>query len=219
MKRGLFLTLTVTLCSTLYAQEMLTREEAQSIFAQYNPELLARAQENEQLDQLVQDMIASYTGQGLPNTLENRYTLIALVRNFENSIALHEITRQYQQAVLYSQLGGATAESVRVAAKTDLQTIYSRIWAVSVQVKEDLLSAYKHSRKQALRAADTNQAQQFERASQALSADLKKLNTQVGPQLLALVQDALSAAEQKAHQALQADNLQPKTKHKKPVAE
>lgn len=219
MKRGLFLTLTVTLCSALYAQEMLTREEAQSIFAQYNPELLARAQGNEQLDQLVQDMIASYTGQGLPNTLENRYTLIALARNFENSIALHEITRQYQQAVLYSQLGGATAESVRVAAKTDLQTIYSRIWAVSVQVKEDLLSAYKHARKQALRAADTNQAQQFERASQALSADLKKLNTQVGPQLLALVQDALSAAEQKAHQALQADNLQPKTKHKKPVAE
>lgn len=219
MKRGLFLVATVTLCSAMYAQGTLSREEAQSIFAQYNPGLLTTAQENSQMNRLLQEVLHTYAAQNLPDTLENRYTLIALARNFENSVALHWVSNAYKQAVLYSQLGGNTQAAAQQAARADLQTIYSRIWAVSVQVKEDLLRAYKAARKQALRAGDKDKAQQYAQSVQAVRADLKTLRTQVGPQIVALVQDALSAAQEQAQKALQADNLQLKTNHKKPVAE
>ncbi len=219
MKRGLFLVATVTLCSAMYAQGTLSREEAQSIFAQYNPGLLTTAQENSQMNRLLQEVLHTYAAQNLPDTLETRYTLIALARNFENSVALHWVSNTYKQAVLYSQLGGNTQAAAQAAARADLQTIYSRIWAVSVQVKEDLLRAYKAAHKQALRARDKDKAQQYVQSVQSVQADLKTLRTQVGPQIVTLVQDALSTAQEQAQKALQADNLQLKTKHKKPVAE
>lgn len=219
MKRGLFLMATVTLCSALYAQGTLTREEAESIFAQYNPALLATAQENNQVNQLLQEVLNTYAAQQLADTLENRYTLIALARNFENSIALHWVSNAYKQAVLYSQLGGNTQAAAQAAARADFQTIYSRIWAVSVQTKETLLKAYQQAHNRAIASGDKTQAQQFKQAINAVKADLKTLHTQVGPQIRVLVQDALSSAEQQAQRALQADNLALKTKHKKPVAE
>ncbi len=219
MKRSLCLLVSVTLGSALYAQGVLSREKVESVFAQYNPSLLVTARENADVNQLLQQVLTTYAAQQLPDTLENRYTLIALARNFENSAALHWVTNAYQNAVLYSHLGGNVQDGARAAARADLQTIYSRIWAVSVQVKEALARAYQQARQQALQRGDKKAAQQYAQSVQAVRADLKQLHTQVGPQLVALVQNALLSAEEQAQAALQTTNLQLKTKHKKPVAE
>ncbi len=212
MKRGLFLLATVTLSSALYAQELLTSEQAHKIVADFNPQLLDRAAQSPDVSQLVDTLISSYLAKQPVDTLANKYEFIALVRNFDNSLALYATTQNYQQAVQYSQLGGAVEDAAREHAREQLGKIFPRIWAVSVQTKRDLLAQYKSSQVEKERAAIP-----------ALETDLKKLQTQVGEQLVGLVQNTLVQAKAQvlAEQTAleEATNLQVKTKHKKPVAE
>ena len=207
MKRGILLVATFSLCSALYAQGALTREEAREVFAAYNPALLQKAAQDEQLNQLLDQLLRQFVSQHSADTLENRYTLIALARNFENSLALNQTLAQYQQALIYSQHGTDVTAAARAHAREKLNTLYPRIWAVSVQVKETLLRAYKAQKNAQLAPAIT-----------ALQADLAQLKTNVGEQLITLTQQALTQAEQQAQQAAQATNLHIKTNHKKPVA-
>lgn len=211
MKRGLFLLATVTLSSALYAQELLTSEQARQIVANFNPQLLEQTAQNPDVSRLVDTLISSYLAKQPVDTLANRYEFIALVRNFDNSLALYATTQNYQQAVQYSQLGGAVEDAAYEHAREQLGKIFPRIWAVSVQTKRDLLAQYKSSQVEKERAAIP-----------ALETDLKKLQTQVGEQLVGLVQNTLVQAKAQVlaeQTALEATNLQVKTKHKKPVAE
>lgn len=212
MKRGLFLLATVTLSSALCAQEVLTSEQARQIVADFNPQLLERAAQNPDVSQLVDTLIASYLAKQPADTLANRYELVAFVRNFDNSLDLYATTKNYRQAVQYSQLGGAVEAAAYEHAHQQLQEIFPRIWAVSVQTKRELLAQYKASVIAAERAAIP-----------FLETDLKKLQTHVGEQLVGLVQNTLAQVKAQVlaeHTALgEATNLQIKTKHKKPVAE
>ncbi len=224
MKRGLFLVATVTLSSALYAQNTFTREGAHEVFSRYNPALLEKAAQDENLNRFVKDVLAQYAAQNLPDTLETRYTLAALARNFENSLTVNAALDQYKSALIYSQQGANVQDAAREHARQRLAAVYPRIWAVSVQVKEDLLSKYKQLAKNPQLTADEKQA--FHAAIKAVQADLKYLRTNVGEQLVALTQEALlqteaQAAEtqlEQAQRAKQATNLHVKTNHKKPVA-
>ncbi|MBP5429271.1 MAG: hypothetical protein J6Y25_00030 [Elusimicrobiaceae bacterium] len=218
MKHHLFVLATVTLSSTLYAQP-LTRAQAQSVFAQYNPSLVERAAQNPDLNTVLDEVLTAYLQRRPADTLANRYELIALARNFDNSLQLNALEDHYKQAVLYSALGGHVQEAALAYTRQEMQPVLARIWAVSVQVKEQLLAQYKD---QARHDKDfrTQQAPVLD----ALQADLENLTTHVGPQLQNLLQQRLDAIEEQAlgelqqQQAAQADNLQIKTKHKKPVA-
>ena len=234
MKRGLFLLATVTLCSALYAQEPLSLEQARALVAKFNPQLLEQASSNEGVNALLEQMLASYVSSNPSNTLENRFTLVALARNFDNSIVLNAALEQYKNALRYSQAGGNVLPAAEQAATTLLAQVYPRIWAVSVQVKNALLGEYKQAQSD-LRRDNTLPAQeksirlhQLQQSAESLQADLRQLQTNTGEQLLALTQGSLAqarvqvaqelAALQTELQATQATNLQIKSNHKKPVA-
>ena len=234
MKRRVFVLATLTLSSALYAQSALTLEQAREIVAQYNSNLLERASQNTQLQAWVDQLLSSYVAQQIPDSLESRYTLAALARNFDNSLALNEATDQYAQAVYYSQVGQDVQPQARAAAAQVLQTVFPRVWAVSVQIKEELLSQYKQAKAQVKKNQELDHAAQEQRLTQlnqsirALQEDLKILNTQVGPQLYWLTQHTLDNTQARVLQALaqekqlaaaQTENLQIKSKHKKPVAQ
>ncbi len=224
MKRGLFLVATVTLSSALYAQNTFTREDAHEVFARYNPALLEKAAQDENLNRFVEDVLAQYAAQNLPDTLETRYTLAALVRNFENSLAVNAALSQYKNALIYSHQGGNVQAAAREHARQILATTYPRIWAVSVQVKEALLSHYKQEYN--LPQTTLTEKKGLQSAIKAVKADLKNLYTNTGKQLVALTQNALAQAEAQvaalqvaqAQQIKETTNLHVKTNHKKPVA-
>ncbi len=212
MKRGLFLLAMVTLTSALYAQELLSYQQAKQLVQNFNPQLLERASQNSDVSHLVEELIASYLAKQPANTLAGRYELIALLRNFDNSLALYAATNDYKQAIQYSQVGGNLEDVAYEHACKQLQEIFPRIWAVSVQAKRELLAHYKASRSEKDPAAILS-----------LQADLKKLQTNVGEHLIDLVQNTLAQAKAQVladHTAVaETTNLQIKTKHKKPVAE
>lgn len=232
MKRGLFLLATVTLSSALYAQQTLTRKAVVDVFTQYNPQLMHTAKQNQQVQLQLDALMDAYAGQQLPDTLENRYTLIALARNFENSILLNSLTKQYQRALLYARLGDSnTQAAARAATHRALASVYARIWAVSVQVKEDLLQKYQQARQEIAKRSDLTPAQRqelknrYQQAETLLRADIKQLYTHPGRRVQYLTAQALAAAEAEMQGALSlletegTTNLQIKTDHKKPVAE
>lgn len=212
MKRGLFLLATVTLSSALYAQGMLTPEKAREIVGNFNPQLLERASQDQNVSVLVEELISSYLAQKPADTLATKYELAALARNFDNSLDLYQTTQEYEQAVRYSYAGENIEPAARQHAQDKLQQVFTRIWAVSVQVKAELLAQYKSLKN------PNNQG-----VISALSADLKNLKTNVGEQIVGLVDETLLQARarvQAEQTALQeTSNLQIKTKHKKPVAE
>ena len=212
MKRGLFLLATVTLSSALCAQELLTSEQARQIVQDFNPQLLERASQNPDVSHLMDELISSYLAKQPADTLAGRYELIALVRNFDNSLALYGATHDYEQALQYSQVGGALEAAAYEHAWQQLKGIFPRIWAVSVQTKEQLLAQYK-----------ALQEKGNESSILLLEEDLKQLQTRVGEQLVGLIQQTLAQAKARVlaeHTSLgETSNLQIKTKHKKPVAE
>lgn len=216
MKRGLFLLATVTLSSALYAQGTLTREQAREVFVTYNPALLEKAAQDENLNQFLGSVLDEYVAQNLPDTLESRYTLIALARNFENSLAVNAALAQYKKALVYSHQGGNVQEAAREHASQILSAVYPRIWAVSVQVKEDLLAQYKKDLKAPGNTPE--QKQGLQAAIKAVQVDLKNLRTRTGEQLVVLTQDALTKAEAQAAQAQEAKSFHVKTSSQKPRA-
>ena len=233
MKRGLFVLATLTLTSALYAQQTLTLEQARHIVEDFNPQLLERAAQNADINSLVEEMLTAYVEAQPTNTLETRYTLAALVRNFDNSIALHAAVQQYKNALRYSQAGGDVQTAAEQAVVAQLSHVYSRIWAVSIQTKEALLKAYEQEQK-ALRKNKTlstdikeGQLDALGFSINALRADIKQLHTRTGEQLQSLSQATLAQAKEQVTQeraslqektAEQATNLQVKSNHKKPVA-
>jgi len=224
MRRGLFLLATITLSSALYAQDALTREQARGVFSTYNPVLLEKAAQDENLNRFIERVLSEYVAQNPLDTLENRYTLAALARNFENSLVINAALDQYKNALVYSAFGGDVKASARTHAEQILAAVYPRVWAVSVQVKEDLLKQYQ----QAYHAPQitASEKQGLHAAIKAVRADLKKLHTNTGEQLVALTQEALKEAEAQvaatqikhAQEPKEATNLHIKTNHKKPVA-
>ena len=233
MKRGLFVLAGLTLSSALYAQQTLTLEQARHIVADFNPQLLERAAQNADVNSLVEEMISSYVEAQPTDTLETRYALAALARNFDNSIALHAAVQQYKDALRYTQAGGNVHAAAEQTVTTQLSHVYPRIWAVSIQTKEALLKAYEQEqrslRKDKTLSADVKEEQlrALDFSDTALRADIKQLRTRTGEQLRALTQATLAQAKAQVAQeraalqeqtAAQTTNLQVKSNHKKPVA-
>ncbi len=233
MKRGLFVLATLTLTSALYAQQTLTLEQARHLVADFNPQLLERAAQNPDEQTLLEEMLSSYVAKKPADTLENRYVLVALARNFDNSIALNAAVQQYKNALRYWQAGGEVNVAAEQAANTLVKEVFPRIWAVSVQTKEALLNAYKQERKTLQKnqtiPANIREARldELNLSIQVLQADIKQLRTRTGEQLVFLTQDTLARAKAQVAQeravlqektAAQATNLQIKSNHKKPVA-
>ena len=122
MKRSLFVLATLAMSSALYAQGEAggyTREQVLDIFAQYNPSVLEYASQNAGYNAILEGFASSYQ---LPQTPENRYELVAAVRNFDNSLRLAAAAQAYQDAVLYARMSGnempmAAARFRRCSAK------------------------------------------------------------------------------------------------------
>lgn len=229
MKRGLFLLATVTLSSALYAQQ-LTADQARQIIKDFSPQLLERASENKQVAQLVEQLIASYLEKQPANDTVGKYELVALARNFDNSLALFYVANAYQDALRYANQGGEVdLPAIRQHAQQQLKQIFSRIWAVSMQVKQAQLEQYKreyHELKNDKTLTSDQKNLRLESTEDhivALKTEIKRLNTDVGEHLVTLADQTLAQAQAAvlAEQTAlrQTSNLQIKTKHKKPVAE
>ena len=115
MKRGLFLIASIALSSALYAQTepaLLSREQVLDLFAQYNPSVLEKAKTDTNYQAILEAFVRSYR---LPDTLNNQATVIAGIRNFENSLRLQALTQNYKKSMTLAKMSGQAEQGVRDA--------------------------------------------------------------------------------------------------------
>ena len=240
MRRSLFLLATLAMSSALYAQpdaSTYNREKVLDIFAQYNPAVLENAKKNADYNAILEDLAASYQA---PDTEDARFELISVARNFDNSIRLHTLSEQYEEALFLSAVNGVDTSATDKYFNRQVADVLGRVWAVTVNLREEQIKEYKKQLAQVkkdktLSSADrTAKSNALKAKIKAVKAGLKALKKDPGSQISTAAQvfgqqvqtrvqarlAALAASAEKdaALQTEQTPNLQVKTNHKKPVA-
>ena len=240
MRRSLFLLATLAMSSALYAQpdaSTYNREKVLDIFAQYNPAVLENAKKNADYNAILEDLAASYQA---PDTEDARFELISVARNFDNSIRLHTLSEQYEEALFLSAVNGVDTSATDKYFNRQVADVLGRVWAVTVNLREEQIKEYKKQLAQVkkdktLSSADrTAKSNALKAKIKAVKAELKALKKDPGSQISTAAQafgqqvqdrvqarlSALAASAEKdaALQTEQTPNLQVKTNHKKPVA-
>ena len=237
MKRSIFLLASLAISSALYAQAeepLLSREQVLDFFAQYNPAVLERAQQDARYQALVDGFVQTFQG---PDNLENRFEILAAVRNFDNSIRLHGLTERYTKQAVWAQMASQESAGLEAVYRKEVQDVMSNIYGVTVQANEWKLQELKRALKQ-LKKEDLPLAQKQTQLSNLKAAieqqkqNVRSLKKNAGEMVTAYTEQQVATAKRQAAESLvssqrgaaqedsakQSSNLQIKTNHKKPVA-
>lgn len=235
MRRSLLVLAAFVVTPALYAQAdsaHFTREQVLEIFSQYNPSVLERAKTDTDYNAVLESFLSAYEEAGEKPA---RMELIAVARNFDNSIRLQALADVYRQAAVTAGLMGQNAASVENLFRADLTQVFSRVWAVTVCLREYELSEAKHALKEvrsdkSLTAeARETQLKALKKRIRVLKTEIKSLKCNRGAAVVSAVdsfvrnmqeeQIRLFRAAFSADAAFEAENLQIKSNNKKPVAE
>ena len=237
MKQHFFTLAAMVLVAPLYAQTEsgeISRQDVLEVFTRFNPSVLEQAQQDESYRAVWEEFLEGYH---VPNTQANRWDLVALARNFDNSLRLNAVTNIYQQLWLSAKLSGQDISAARKNFRQDISSIMAHVWAVTMSLREYQLDQMKEARR-ALSKTDLSASQRAERETayteeiQRLRTEIKTLKKNPGEQVLAATDQYISGveeqllqanfqthtAQQQAQNARATSNLQPKHKNKKPVA-
>lgn len=237
MKRSLAVLALLTLSSaSLCAAENYNREKVLALFAQYNPAALEKARQNADYNTILQSVAQAYD---LPETDENRYTLLALIRNFDNSLDLNALAAQYEKAFYINTVNGLDTSAIAQQFRSNLVPVFNGIWAVSLQTHKEHLKGAKAAVKAlkkdvSLSAEEKEKALAYQKATISfLKQEIKNLKKDSASQIVAacdsyatqteqsvLQEIAQSRAARAAHHTAvkEANNLSITSKNKKPVA-
>lgn len=234
MRRSLLVLAVFALAPALHAQAdnaRFTREQVLDIFAQYNPSVLERAGADADYNAVLESFLAAYEESGSPAP---RAELIAVARNFDNSIRLQALTDAYKQHSAAARLMGGSTASADTLLKQDLTDVFSRVWAVTVRLRQYELAEAKRvlktvrSDKTLPKAEREAQILPLKKQIRFLKAEIKSLRQNPGEAVSSAVdsfmrqmreeQTGLLRAAREAASVRGAENLQIKSKHKKPVA-
>lgn len=235
MKRGLLLLAVCALSSAAYAQaeaSVYTREQVLEVFSAYNPAVLETAKNNAEYGTILEGFVSSYKQ---PVSSKSRFELIAVARNFDNSLFLRGWENSYRQMLEQGFVSGADISAQKAVSRQNLLIIFGRIWANSVQLREMQLSEAKAllkkvRRDRALSSSDKKEEiARLKKQISDLEIEIKSLRKNAGEQIQQVTEDYMLRLEEEVKKAIfssrkaeeetsQTENLHIKSNHKKPVA-
>ena len=240
MKRSTLLLAMLSLSSALYAQpasSALTREQVLEVFSRFNPVVLEKAGQDETYRVALEQFLSSYSGDKTP---ADPFEIVAAARNFENSLYLNQLTNLYRDLWLASKMMGTDIQPTRQLFMLDVRDVFANSWAVTVQLRQYQLEQTQHALRQLRnnkslpKQALSEQQQLLKQGIKLLKAEINAFKKNPGERVVALAQNYVTqvenqareesfsvkqkTAEQASLKAGQSENLQVKSKHKKPVA-
>ena len=238
MKKSLIVLAVLASACALYAQEGTSAQEVLAFFTQYNPSVLQKAQHDPAYNEILQQVVYSTR---LDGSMETRLEMIALVRNFDSSVKIAELEQSYQDALLLAVTNDLPTDVISQKYREELRDTYARMWAVSVNMQEELVSQYKKILKDLKKNTDLTAEQRagqqeiIKQRKANSEAYLKQIKENAGQYIMSAVDASMLGAErnvyrelsavaeakalvQAAEQARASENLQVKNKNKKPVA-
>lgn len=237
MKRCLLLLSVLAAASSLYAQDSqkYTQEEVLAVFAQYNPAVLEKAKINAQYNEILQNLAASYQKE---KTEQSEAELIALVKNFDNSLRLFIIAKTYENGLALQEVSNIDLAALETTTQADLLSVFEDIHAQTLDIRNEEIKLCK-ARIKALKkdkSLDKKERNaQIEKENdriKALKAEIKQLKkdaknkvrsasevyfADLKAEASSQVASATKAAKEEAQKAKSSKNLEVKAKNKKPV--
>ncbi len=210
-------------------QADLGREEMLAVFQEYNPAALDKAGQNEVYADILNQLTAAYTAS---RTAENYYDLVALVKNFDNSIALHIIGQSYLKQITLQEMSGQEFPSLEQDTLETLKPVMRRILDNTVSVRKLQIADYKKQLKQISRNGELSAQQKAQQKAQVkeqirlLKQEIHELKHHTNRYIeetakgyLVQVKEQQAASQAQALEAAQSASHDVKANHKKPVAQ
>ncbi len=156
-KKLLFLTVLFA-SSFLGAQDtnLLGREEVLNAFKQYNPVALQKATMSQEYNDLLNKLAMAYSA---VKTDENEIELIALVKNFDNSIILQGIKQDYANGRTLQMASGTDLKSLEEKTQNRIADLVEDIYKNTLDVKKIQIERYKQNIKEVKKDKNISAAQ------------------------------------------------------------
>ena len=199
------------------------------VLRQYNPSVLQNAAQDSSYGKILQELVQNYSA---PRTEQNGYELIALAKNFNNSLLLQALKMQYLRARTLQQVSGIETPTLKRDMRHNLQVVLEDIYQNSLAVKKMQLANEKKQLK-ALRKDNTLSEAEKQTAQQQLAGQIRQTKQEIRylkkdakSKIAATAEDYLQkteaeflAAQPGATAAEESSSRDVKANHKKPVAE
>lgn len=230
MKKGWIVLAILAVSSAVCAQNETSfgREDLLAVFQKYNPAVLEKAAQDEQYAAVLQQLLAAYQG---PRTQSEQYEMIALAKNFDNSLALHIIGQNYLEQWTLQQMSGQALPSWKEDMTAALTPAMQAALDNTLFVRKLQIKDYKEQLKQLRRNAELTaeqkkeqqaqikeQIRQVKQEMQALKADRNKTVRSAVEDYTEQLRSDYLVAQALELKAQQSDSHDVKANHKKPVA-
>ena len=216
-KTEIWLLATLVVSSALYAQETtLGKAEVLEAFRKYNPAALEKATTVQAYGQILNKLAEDYSA---PATEEQKYELIGLVKNFDNSLRLQWVRENYFNSRTLQEMSGLSLNALEEQTRNELKKVVQALFDVTMEVKQLQLADYKQQFKETHNAQFKTQVKQLKQEIRQLKQNSKqKIQATADAYLKQLAAD-YQAKQSQQLQAEQSANRDIKANHKKPVAE
>ena len=235
MKKKILFLLALFSSSVLCAQQsqQLGKEDVLAAFKKYNPVALEKAAVNSAYHELLFKLVSAYSA---PRTQENENELIALVKNFDNSLALQAVNLNYEKNRQLQLSTGMDLQALDQKSYGYLLQIVQNIFDNTIDIKKIQIQRYKEEIKEIKKDKTLSSVQKKEQIKEiknkisAVKLSIKQLkqNSKQKIQDTASVywaeirtdyeKKALISQKKASFSSEQADNLSVKSNNKKPVA-
>ncbi len=238
MKKSLLFLAALAVSSALCAQENQNfgREDVLAAFKEYNPAALEKAAQNPAYNDLLNKVANAYSS---PRTDANQNEMIAMVKNFDNSIRLQAAREEYFNGRTLQVMSGEEINALDQRVTSQLVDVVQSVFDNTLEVKDIQIDRYKEQIKAVKK--DVSLSKEQKKSAEAdlkariktVKAEIKALkkNSKQKIQDTALVyfseirsdysdwqQAQLQQAQAKELQALQTAAHDVKAGNKKPVA-
>ena len=218
MKKNVWMLAILAFSTALCAQEtgQLGKADLLAAFKQYNPAALEKASADKLYGEILNKLAAGYSA---PNTEEERYELIGLAKNFDNSLRLQLLRENYFQGRTLQLVSGTELAALRQQTYAALVTVFEDIFKNTLQLKQLQLADYKQQFKQNRTPQLKEQIRQLKQEIAQFKRHSRQKIQATAEVYLAQLEAAYQATLSQQLQVEQSANRDIKANHKKPVAE
>lgn len=177
MKKGLLLLAALAVSSALCAQENqnLGREDVLAAFKEYNPAALEKAARNPAYNDLLNKVAAAYSA---PDTDERQNEMIALVKNFDNSVRLQAAREEYFNGRTLQAVSGEELAALDARVQAELQEVVKSVFDNTLEVREIQIDRYQEQIK-AVKKDDSLSKEQKKASVAELKDKIKAVKTEI----------------------------------------
>ena len=175
-KKWVLAALSILACSLCaQSKQNLDQQDLLAAFEQYNPSVLARAAENDEYGKILHQLTVEFS---MPDTIENKTEMIALVKNFDNSLRLYMLRQAYLEGRTLQLVSGTQLIALENSMMDQLTAVLQDVYKNTLEAKDIQIKQYKQQIK-TVQKTDTLSKEQRKAEIAQLNQKIKDVKREV----------------------------------------